>query len=395
MTLSAMPTRESSKDAALALNSSGRQWAHKVIFLLLSAPIDWLTLMALSCAEIVGRVFRKILPKTPPAFPPLRPECSFVIFSWNSQSMLEESLPPLLEAVRKEGGNHEIIVIDSHSTDGTDEFIRRRFPEIRLVPSEENTYFGAGNRLGIQAATRDVLVLMNSDTIVSPESLPPLIAAFRNPAVFGVASKVVQREPQQCRETGNTHAYFNGGQMIWRHDPIDGLENDSYYPIFWLHRGLFAVDRRKYTWLGGFDRVYDPLYMEDIDLSYRAWKAGWECVLAGGSEVAHLHLLGSPTSGEAFLRTIVRRNQYIFFWKNINDLPRTLQYLWRSTWTRISCASRLDGALTQEIRSLLGALKRLPLILLRRVATSRAAVRSDQDVFKLTAGQEPSPQEKI
>jgi GT2 family glycosyltransferase len=308
--------------------------------------------------------------------------------SWNSQSMLEESLPPLLESVREDGGNHEIIVVDNNSTDGTDEYIRRRFPAVRLVSSEQNVYFGAGIRLGIEAATRDILVLMNSDTVVHPGFLSPLLSALSDPAVFGVASEVVRREPQQCCETGNTHAHFNGMHLEWRHDPISGLEHGSHYPVFWLHRGLFAVDRRKYTWLGGFDSLYDPLYMEDVDLSYRAWKVGWKCLLAVGSQVSHHHHLGTPPAGECFLRTIVRRNHYMFVWKNINDIPMTAQYLWRSSWTRVCRASLPGVAPGQEVRSLLGALERLPPVLARRVTMSRSTVRSDREVFELTRGKE-------
>ena len=354
-------------------------------FFLLFAPVDWMVFAVLFCAELLCRLIRRIAPKAPPAFPPPRPECSFVILSWNSQSMLEESLPPLLEAVSEHGGNHEIIVVDNHSTDGTDEYVRRRFPEVRLVSSKQNIYFGAGNRLGIEAARRDILVLMNSDTIVHPGFLSPLLAALEDRPVFGVASEVVRGEPQQCCETGNTHAYFNGRYLEWRHEPAEDLKNGSYNPVFWLHRGLFAVDRRKYVWLGGFDSLYDPLYMEDVDLSYRAWKVGWKCLLSVDSQVSHHHHLGTPVAGEPFLRTIVRRNQYMFFWKNINDLPITAKYIWRSSWARVRRA-RLPGASAgQEIRSLLGALERLPLVLARKVMVSRSIVRSDREVFQLTA----------
>jgi GT2 family glycosyltransferase len=366
------------------------------LLLLLLAPVDWLVLAALFCAELISRLWQKIAPRTPPAFPPCRPECSFVILSWNSQSMLAESIPPLLEAVQKDGGKHEVIVVDNHSTDGTDEYIKRHFPEVRLVSSKENLYFGAGTRLGIEAATRDVLVLMNSDTIVRPGFLSPLLTALRDPATFGVASQVLV-PGQQSPETGNTHAHFKGTDIKWTHGPVSALESGSRHPVFWLHRGLFALDRRKYIWLGGFDPVYDPLYMEDIDLSYRAWKVGWNCLLVVDSQVSHHHHLNTPiAAGEAFLRTIVHRNQYVFFWKNINDLSITAKHMWRSVWTRVRRARAPGGAIGEEIRSLFGAVERLPWVVAGRIVMSRSTVRSDREVFALTAGiEQESPENRV
>jgi GT2 family glycosyltransferase len=308
--------------------------------------------------------------------------------------MLVESLPPLVEAVQKDGGKHEIIVVDNHSTDGTDEYIKRHFPEVRLIASKENLYFGAGTRLGIEAATRDVLVLMNSDTIVRPGFLTPLLTALRDPATFGVASQVLVQGQEGSPETGNTHAHFNGTDFKWTHGLVSGLESGSRHPVFWLHRGLFALDRRKYIWLGGLDGVYDPLYMEDIDLSYRAWKVGWNCLLAVDSQVSHHHHLNTPLAGEAFLRTIVHRNQYVFFWKNINDLSITSKHIWRSVWTRVRRASAPSGAIGEEIRSLFGAVERLPRVVAGRIAMSRSTVRSDREVFALTAGVGQESREK-
>jgi GT2 family glycosyltransferase len=362
-----------------------------MLVLLLFAPFDWFVLALLYCAELVGSLLRKLFPNIPPEFSPIRPECSFVILSFNSKTELEESLPPLLEAVRGSGANHEVIVVDNQSTDNTGEYLRKYFPEVRLVSSPKNIYFGAGIRLGIQAATRDILVLMNVDTIVSPGFLSTLLAALKDPAVFGVASTVSGHDGSSS-ETGNTHARFNGTNFEWRHDPVPDSE-DRALPVFWLHRGLCAIDRRKYTWLGGFDRLYDPLYMEDIDLSYRAWKAGWKCLLAVDSQVSHHHLLGTPTRGESFLRMIARRNQYIFFWKNISDLPITAKFMWRSCWTRACRASLPEVTATQEIRSWLGALERLPLVLARKVAISRSTVRSDREVFDLIAGEKTDTHE--
>jgi GT2 family glycosyltransferase len=367
-------------------NSSGK--GTSLLYLL--APFDCAIMTALLGAEMVGRIWQRLSPQRPPTFSPPRLECSFVIPSWNSQTMLAESLPRLLEQVTQDGRNHEIIVVDNCSTDGTQEFVQRRFPEVRLVRSERNLYFAAGNRLGIAAASRDILVLMNNDTIVAPGFLNPLLMAFRDSAVFGVASKLSSMG-RDGDETGNTHARFDGRNINWIHAPTPAAAKNVCYPVFWLHRGVIAMDHRKYLWLGGLDGVYDPLYMEDVDLSYRAWKVGWKCLLATGSEVSHHHRLDIPHAGEGFVHMIVRRNQYIFFWKNINSISMLAGNFLGSTGSRMRRA-RLPGiGVMRELHSFLAALKRLPAILIRRLVLTRRITRSDEEIFKLTAAVESQP----
>ena len=354
------------------------------LLLLLIAPVDGIVLSILAFAELFGRLSRRVSPQPIPQFPQPRRECSFVILSWNSQAMLAESLPALLDALRNDGGNHEVIVVDNHSTDGTDEFIKRHFPEIRLIRSEQNLYYGAGIRLGIASATRDILVLMNSDITVCPGFLEPLLQSLSDSRVFGVASQVLTGEGQSY-ETGNTHADFDGPELRWRHDPLPSPESGAEWPVFWLHRGLFAVHRLKYLWLGGLDSLYDPIHMEDVDLSYRAWKAGWKCLLAPASRVIHNHQLSVPSAGEGFLHMLVRRNQHIFFWKNVGDFSMLATNLLGSTRTRIRRASIPSIGLRRELHSFFAALKRLPTILVKRVLFASGVVRGDREIFVLTA----------
>ena len=107
-----------------------------------------------------------------------------------------------------------------------------------------------------------------------------------------------------------TTAYFDDSDLKWDHQPVSSANKDqSYCPVLWLHRGAVAVDHRKYLWLGGLDGLYDPFYLEDADLSYRAWKVGWRCLLSFGSRVSHRHHIGvsryhavrMAAAGEAFV----------------------------------------------------------------------------------------------
>ena len=60
-------------------------------------------------------------------------------------------------------------------------------------------------------------------------------------------------------------------------------------PVLWAGGGSSAVSRRKFEALGGFEELYNPFYMEDVDLSFRAWRRGWPSLLAPRSVVQHRH----------------------------------------------------------------------------------------------------------
>jgi GT2 family glycosyltransferase len=356
-----------------------------MLLILLLAPVDWILMCVLVFAELTGRLWKVISPLRPPSFPPCRDNCSFVIVSWHAKNSLARSLPALLQAARRHGGEHEVIVVLDHSSDddGTRELLKRNFTEVILLRAQRSLYFGEATRWGIRKAKHDVVVLINNDTIVDEDFLPALLRPLENPDVFGVASQV-RTSSGPARETGKTRAYSTGGDLAWIQEDISIAEDSNdYCPVSWLHRGAVAVDRRKYDWLLGLDNLYDPGYFEDADLSHRAWKAGWNCLLALNSRVSHEHELRVPHGGQEFLYFLVRRNAYIFFWKNITDLPMLVRHCIWSASRRIHRVRVSGISAVVEIWSFLAALKRLPVILRKKVRTARTAIRTDREIFEL------------
>jgi len=365
--------------------SKTTRWKRALVFSAL-APLDWAVGFLVVATELTARLWRQLTsaPEPPPAGSGSR-RASIVIVTWEGKDLLAESLPHLVRAVKFDGDEHEIIVVDNGSTDGTEEYVRTHFPEIRLIRSGRNLYFGGGNNLGIREASNDILVLINNDMIVHEDFLGPLLQPFRENDVFAVASQVSLADPRKPREeTGKTRAMFNGCDFDWRHEPISASdEQQNHIPVFWGHGGAVAIDRRKFLSLGGFDTLYDPFYVEDADLSYQAWKLGWRCLLAVNSKVIHKHRSSTRRFGKPFVTKIVRRNQQLFIWKNVGDIRKLVGHFGRAFRGRIRLAGIPGVGIQLELRAYLGAVKRLPVILHRRFQLASRIVRSDQEVLEL------------
>ena len=366
--------------------SKSTRWKRSLVFLAL-APLVWAVGCVVCATEIAARLLRKFGPRRAPLVAPAdTSRCSIIVLSWEGKDLLAQSLPPLLKAVRFHGGDHEIIVMDNGSTDGTSEYVEKNFPEVRVVRSDRNLFFSGGNNFAVDAAKNDIVILLNNDMFVREDFLGPLLEGFRGPDVFAVASQVFLADPKQRREeTGKTRATFNGCDLDWAHDPIlPSDEEQRYVPVFWGHGGAVALDRQKYLWLGGLDNLFAPLYVEDSDLSYRAWKVGWRCMLAVHSHVVHKHRgTLAPRVGSNFVSQIVRRNTYLFIWKNFGDFGKLLKHFLRSPRRRMQRAATPGVGIRLEARAFLGAVGRLPAVLKRKLSLARAVVRNHEQILQL------------
>jgi GT2 family glycosyltransferase len=132
---------------------------------------------------------------------------SVLVAQANGKELLAECLPSVVEAVLYEGGNHEIIVVDNGSTDGSVEFLQEHFPQIKIVTLEKNCYFTGGNNAGAQAAKNDILVFLNNDMYVEKDFLRPLLEGFFDESVFAVSAQIFFHDPNKRREETSATTY--------------------------------------------------------------------------------------------------------------------------------------------------------------------------------------------
>ncbi|MCB9881478.1 MAG: glycosyltransferase [Planctomycetes bacterium] len=322
--------------------------------------------------------------------PPASKEASIIVVSWNGKEFLERLLPSLEEAIRVAGGQHEVIVVDNGSQDDSIAYMRSSFPWVKIVALPENRFFIRGNMAGVREATRDVLVFLNNDMVVKPDFLRPLLEGFDHEDVFAVTSEVFFRDPNKRREeTGKTSGRFHGGFLQLSHDlPNEDDARVDYSPTFWAGGGSSAFDRRKFLEVGGFDTIYDPFYLEDTGVSYQGWKRGWRLVFTPRSGVYHEHRgTSAKVFGHDYINNVIRRNQYLFIWRNVTDARHTLHHFLRVPYNVLKFARQSDKPFAKgilfEMRALLRAAPRLPLALWKREITRPCYRRSDDEVFAL------------
>ncbi len=311
------------------------------------------------------------------------PRASLIVSTWNGRHLLETCLPRLLRAVAQAGGEHEIIVVDDASHDDTVEFVRREFPQVKLLALERNLRFAGANNAAAAIATGDVLLFLNNDMLVEPDFLPPLLQPFTDPDVFAVTA-YLQMEPRWTgqgliRETGLVRGRFEGGTFVLQHnDP----ESEEAVPVIYAGGGSSAWRRDRFLELGGFDQLFYPFYFEDLDVSYRGQKHGWKLLFAPRSRMEHKHQqTNSPANfPPGYVELMFAKNNLLFMWKVLTDralLRAHFVSLWRLLMHRRS-HPRLA-------RAFLTAAKQLPQLLAHRHRARGGAVLTDREVFARAA----------
>jgi GT2 family glycosyltransferase len=287
-----------------------------VLILFVFSPA--LLLIAATSLAVADAAFALFGRKRLPSAIPARRDCaSVVIPNWNGRDLLEKYLPSVIAAMSVHPEN-EVIIVDNASSDGSAEFVERRFPAVRVIRCKKNLGFGGGSNLGFREARNDIVVLLNSDMRVERSFLEPLLAPFADPLVFAVACQIFFSDPAKRREeTGLTQGWWGQGRMRVTHRLEDELVDA--FPCFYAGGGSSAYDRRKFLELGGFDEILRPFYYEDTDLGLMAWKRGWKIFYQPRSIVFHEHrgTIGRKFSSR-YIQSVLNKNAVLFVWKNIH-----------------------------------------------------------------------------
>ncbi|OGG46465.1 MAG: hypothetical protein A3F84_11685 [Candidatus Handelsmanbacteria bacterium RIFCSPLOWO2_12_FULL_64_10] len=211
------------------------------------------------------------------------PLCSIIVLNYNGKSYLQDCLSSLLKQRYRP---FEVVLVDNASTDGSAEFVRRQFPDVKVVQNANNAGFAEGNNIGARNATGDLLIFLNNDTEVPPDWLERLVSGAYSDDAIGVCGAMTLRFDQ--RDTidllGFTLDRYGFPALIARGEKDEG-QYAQVQDVFILGACL-AIKRGVADRIGLFDPKYFML-SEDIDLCWRAQVAGHRTVVAPFAKVYH------------------------------------------------------------------------------------------------------------
>jgi GT2 family glycosyltransferase len=249
---------------------------------------------------------------------------SVLIPNYNGIRFLEGCLGSLR---RQHFTDYEVIVVDDASTDGSVGYVRRTFPEVRVIPLVSNGGFSRSTNRGIQEARGEYVALLNNDTIIDPDWLGELVSALdAHPEVDFCASRLMYYHQRSLIDSAGD-GYYRGGMAykIGHGKPFSnhyGIAREVFGPC-----AAASIYRRSFFELVGLfdDDLVD--YGTDVDLNFRAQLLGLRCRYVPTAVVYHWEAGSTDDTSPNFIRRI-NRNGLITFFK---DYPLGLAIVnWRA-----------------------------------------------------------------
>jgi hypothetical protein len=241
-------------------------------------------------------------------------DLSIIIVNYN----VKEFLQNLLHSITKSASNiqYEIIIVDNASDDGSVEFIKEKFPDVKLIANKKNLGFSKANNLGLKIALGKYILLLNPDTLLREDTLQKMIDFFESTSDAGLAGcKILNPDGSLqlacrrsfpgpwtsfCKVTGLS-SIFPKSKIFARYN-LTYLDENQTYEVDAISGSFMMMRKEVYEKVGGFDEEFF-MYGEDLDLCYRIQKAGYKVYYVHDTQI--IHYKGESTKRSSFDETKV------------------------------------------------------------------------------------------
>lgn len=218
-------------------------------------------------------------------------QLSVIIVNYNGLRYLKQCFESLTQKLQ--GITFEIVVIDNDSKDGSCDYIKQNYPEIKLIESKVNYGFGKGNNEAVKTAKGEYLLLINNDTIVL-DNLKPALDFINSDKTIGVIGINMRNAINEyIPAAGNFPNYRN---MFQFQKLLDlGIEfktgnfSKKHYEVDWLGGSFLLLSKETYNKIKGFDEDYF-MYVEDVDFCKKIANLGLKRIFL--PKLSYIHFVG-------------------------------------------------------------------------------------------------------
>ncbi|MGD9593984.1 MAG: glycosyltransferase family 2 protein, partial [Methanothrix sp.] len=236
---------------------------------------------------------------------------SVIVLNYNGKGFLDGCLSSLASQTYSD---FEVIVVDNGSRDGSPEYVKENYPWVRLAKNDENLGFAGGTNVGIRAAKGEFVITLNNDSRADSRFIEELIKPMADPEVGVCAAKMLFPDGR-INSAGICISRSGAAWDRGMFEPDRG-QYEFVEEVFGACAGAALYRREMLDEIGLFDEDFF-LYLEDVDLAFRARLAGWKCLYVPGARVIHHH---GGTAGVGSDLAVYYGNRNIV-WYPIKDFP--------------------------------------------------------------------------
>lgn len=247
---------------------------------------------------------------------------SIVIICWNDLRVIRDCLRSIYEGTHET--NFEVVVSDNGSVDGSVEFIRKHYPQVRIVENRQNLGFARGNNAGIRVSRGDYVLILNPDTIIHDGALDKLVEfAERRSGAGAFGCRVLNPDGTyqvSARLFPTVLRYWVSAlglpklSSFFIYEEYPRWRGDTERSIDWQSGCCVMFRGNLLKRLGGFDEQFF-YHFEEVDLCRRVWNAGYPILFTPEAVITHL---GGQSVGRFPVRFEIEkhRSRYRYFYKH-------------------------------------------------------------------------------
>lgn len=301
---------------------------------------------------------------------------SVIVVNWNGKQYLDDCFSSLL---KQDYPALENIMVDNASSDGSVEFIKKRFPTVNILKNKNNIGFGPAVNKGIAKGKGEYFLFLNNDLSLKENCISELVKLLGKPGVGGAIPKILFFDKRDSINSFGVNVNYLGiacPKHIYKKDTQCLVEEET--PC----GGIFMIRRSFVKKLGGFDESIF-FYHEDHDLSWRIRLLGMKLIVNPEAVIYHKYHFG--------------RNKDKYYFSEKNRLYLLLKNYSLKTLILIFPAAFLveiagvffalaEGWFVKKIKSYFEILFILPSIIKKRGFIQKSRIIPDREIVRIMQG---------